>query len=62
MISYLPDPLPLMPKISEADPPALDSSGHLLHIGKARQESQLILGFGLSQETILEDMLFKIDI
>ena len=50
----LPDPLPLMTKISEADPPTLDPSGHLLHIGKARQEVQLLLGFGLGQETVLK--------
>ena len=50
----LPDPLSLMTKISKADPPTLDPSGHLLHIGKARQEVQLLLSFGLGQETILK--------
>ena len=53
----LPDPLPLMTKISEADPPALDPGGGLLHVGKAGQEVQLLLGFGLGQETILQILL-----
>ena len=56
----LPDPLPLMTKISEADPPSLDPSGGLLHVGKAGQEVQLLLGFGLGQETILK-ISFKIE-
>ena len=43
----LPDPLPLMTKISEADPPSLDPSGGLLHVGKAGQEVQLLLRLGL---------------
>ena len=43
----LPDPLPLMTKISEADPPALDPSGRLLNVGEAGQEVQLLLRLGL---------------
>merc|ERR1719500_2661815 len=39
----LPDPLSLMTKISQADPPALNPSSCLLHIGKASQEVQLLL-------------------
>ena len=48
-----------MTKISEADPPALDPGGRLLHVGKAGQEVQLLLGLGLGQETVLKK-LFKI--
>ena len=43
----LPDPLPLMTKISESDPPALDPSGRLLNVGEAGQEVQLLLRLGL---------------
>ena len=50
----LPHPLPLMTKVSEADPPALNPSSHLLHVGKACQEVQLLLRLGLCQETILK--------
>ena len=51
--SDLPDPLPLVTKISEANPPTLDPSHRLLDIGKAGHEVQLLLSLGLSQKTIL---------
>ena len=43
----LPDPLPLMTKISKADPPTLNPGDRLLHIGEAGQEVQLLLRLGL---------------
>merc|ERR1719220_2725534 len=48
-----------MTKISQADPPALDPSSCLLHVGKAGKEVQLLLGFGLGQETILFFTIFE---
>ena len=53
-VTDLPDPLPLVTKISEANPPTLDPSHRLLDIGKAGQEVQLLLGLGLSQKTVLQ--------
>ena len=52
-VTDLPDPLPLVTKISEANPPTLDPSHRLLDIGKAGHKVQLLLGLGLSQKTIL---------
>ena len=58
--SHLPDPLSLMTKISQANPPTLNPSGRLLHIGKAGQEVQLLSSLGLCQETILRIHHFKL--
>ena len=52
-MTHLPNPLPLVTKISKADPPGRHTSQGLLEVGEARDKLKLFRSFGLRKEATL---------
>ena len=52
-MTYLPNPLPLVAKVSQADPPGRHTSQGLLQVDEAGDELKLFRSFGLHKEATL---------
>ena len=52
-MTYLPNPLPLMTKVSKVDPPGCHSGQGLLQVDEARDKLKLLRSFGLRKEATL---------
>ena len=53
IMTHLPNPLPLVAKVSKADPPGRHSGQGLLQVGKAGDKLKLLRSFGLCKEATL---------
>ena len=53
IMTHLPNPLPLVAKVSKANPPGRHTSQGLLEVGEAGDKLKLLRSFGLCKEATL---------